>query len=332
MDLEQQLNYQRKLLIGGNVKIDFNGLIDYVFPYVNPNDEEWKKQYKYVSGKEYVNDERFRDFNLLKYVFRSIEKYAPWINKVHFIVAYKSQVPEWLDVDCEKLEIVEHKDFIPPAYLPAFNSNTIEAFLYNIPNLSPYFIYGNDDLMFLNKCQPSDFYTSNGLGRVAYTCRFKKDPQNFLNTCKRCYNLIANKYGSQNIVKDINPVTNKKCEFIKQWHGSAVPLITEDVIKVYSDLESEILQSLTMFRDVNKNYNQYINSYYSLAIKHSERIDKNYIGAYTSVEDGNILSTLKNGSSKMICINDTESMTESIAAQIIELLEKRLPNKSMFEN
>ena len=44
------------------------------------------------------------------------------------------------------------KQFIPNNFLPTFNSCTIEMFIGNIKGLSEYFIYGNDDMFFVNYC------------------------------------------------------------------------------------------------------------------------------------------------------------------------------------
>lgn len=333
MDLKTQLEYQNNFILGNkNLKEVELGPIDYVFPYVNPNDIVWKKQYQYITGKAYKDEERFRDFSLLKYIFRSIEKYAPWINKIHMLVAYKSQVPKWINQD--KVNIIEHKDFIPDIYRPTFNSNTIEAFLCNLDISSNRFLYGNDDLIFLNNCQPNDFYDKYGRAKVAYSGRYKKNiPQgDFLNTCVNCFNLIINKYGDKNIIRDINPSTGNKALWIKQWHGAAVPLILDDVKNCYKDNEEEILDSITIFRNVDKNYNQYINSYYELVHEHAIRVDKNYIGAYASFEDNNIIDVATSSASKMCCINDTGKLNQAMMIKVYNILDNKFPNKSKYEN
>ena len=130
--------------------------IDYVFPFVTTNDSHWGHLFSAsLSGKE--NDFsagilRFRDNGLLKYLFRSLEKYLPWINKVHMIVMCDSQVPTW--VNRENVHIIYHSDFIPKQYLPTFSSSLIECFLPFLPLVEEKFIYGNDDLIpcrYLNK-------------------------------------------------------------------------------------------------------------------------------------------------------------------------------------
>ena len=112
-----------------------NDKIDFVILWVDGNDEKWLKQkngYLGIKGDSNVN--RFRDCQNLQYLFRGIEKHAPWVNKIFFITW--GHLPKWLDVNNKKLEIVKHEEFIPKEYLPTFNSNVIEMNLFRIKNLS----------------------------------------------------------------------------------------------------------------------------------------------------------------------------------------------------
>ena len=116
-----------------------NEKIDIVILWVDGNDPKWQKEKnKYLETKGDSKVNRFRDFDNLQYLFRGIEKYADWVNKVFFITW--GHLPEWLNEKNEKLEIINHEDFIPKEYLPTFNSNVIEMNLHRIKNLSSHFI------------------------------------------------------------------------------------------------------------------------------------------------------------------------------------------------
>ena len=121
--------------------------IDLVIPWVDGNDVEWKKEKDKCleAGDGRVN--RYRDWDNLRYVFRGIEKYMPWIRKIHFVTW--GHLPEWLNVEHPKLNIVKHQDYIPEKYLPTFSSHTIEMNLHRIKGLAEQFIYTNDDIFFL---------------------------------------------------------------------------------------------------------------------------------------------------------------------------------------
>ena len=92
--------------------------IDFVIPWVDGNDKSWReKRKKYesnVSDKNDNSDVRFRDYGTLKYVLRSMEKFAPWVNKI-FLITDK-QVPEWLNQENPKIEVVDHTQIIPKKY------------------------------------------------------------------------------------------------------------------------------------------------------------------------------------------------------------------------
>ena len=135
-----------------------NYKIDVVIPWVDGNDLEWQKlkdQYSEVKSAD-KSDSRYRDWDNLQYIFRGIEKFWPWVNRVFLITC--GQKPQWLNVNCEKLRLVNHSDYIPKEYLPTFNSNTIELNLHRIEELSEHFIYLNDDIFPIHPLKPTDFF------------------------------------------------------------------------------------------------------------------------------------------------------------------------------
>lgn len=134
--------------------------IDFVITWVDGADSAWRKEKSRYTGEEDKasdeREERYRDYGLLKYWFRGVEKYAPWVNKIYFVTW--GHIPSWLDTNHEKLVIVNHKDMIPDEYLPTFNSNAIEMFLHRIPELSEQFVYFNDDVFPIAPLKPTDFF------------------------------------------------------------------------------------------------------------------------------------------------------------------------------
>jgi len=136
--------------------------IDFVVPWVDGSDPDWiqeKMQYTERAKKsstDQVGDLRYRDWGLLKYWFRGVEKYAPWANKIHFITY--GHLPEWLNTNHPKLNIVNHCDFIDEKYLPTFNVCTIELNMHKIKGLSDKFVYFNDDCFIINHVDKEDFF------------------------------------------------------------------------------------------------------------------------------------------------------------------------------
>lgn len=140
--------------------------IDFVITWVDGSDQAWLRQKSEHVGEVLTNDSqsddraRYEDWGLLKFWFRGIEKYAPWVRKIHFVTW--GHVPEWLNVDHPKLNIVKHSDYIPEEYLPTFSSHPIELNLHRIKDLAEQFIYFNDDMFLIRETEPSDFFR-NGL-------------------------------------------------------------------------------------------------------------------------------------------------------------------------
>ena len=137
--------------------------IDFIIPWVDGNDSAWmreKARYQIEKQNESNSANRFRDWGLLPYWFRSVEKFTPWVNKIHFVTW--GHLPDFLNTKHPKLNIVNHHDFIPMEYLPTFSSHTIEMNLYRIPGLTDQFVYFNDDT-FLIRSMPETAFFQNGL-------------------------------------------------------------------------------------------------------------------------------------------------------------------------
>ncbi len=136
--------------------------IDFVMMWVDGSDPEWLKEKSKYEVKSNADDAiyRSRDWGLLQYWFRGVEKFCPWVRKIHFITW--GPVPDWLDTSNPKLNIVKHSDYIPEKYLPTFNSITIEDNLHRIKDLSEKFVLFNDDFYILKNIKETDFF-DNGV-------------------------------------------------------------------------------------------------------------------------------------------------------------------------
>ncbi len=135
--------------------------IDLVLPWVDGNDPAWQQEKAQVLGTAPDGGTvRYRDWDNLHFLFRSIETCLPFVRTVHFVTW--GHLPPWLNTDCEKLHIVNHRDYIPSEYLPTFSSHTIELNFHRIEGLADRFIYANDDMFFLQPLT-EEFFFRNGL-------------------------------------------------------------------------------------------------------------------------------------------------------------------------
>lgn len=176
--------------------------IDFVIPWVDGGDPEWQKEKQKYSNQENYgdNEERFRDWDLLKYLFRGIDKNTPWVNRIHFITC--GHLPEWLNTKHPQLHVVNHKDYIPEEYLPTFSANPIELNMHRIEGLSEKFIYFNDDFYIINTVTPDDFFKGDlPRSTVGLSVPGQVSPE-FGSTLLSDYEVINRNFKSRQVLRD----------------------------------------------------------------------------------------------------------------------------------
>lgn len=328
--------------------------IDFVIIWVDGNDPEWQKEkrmYDKSNDKGDNTDVRFRSWDNLQYWFRGVEKFAPWVNKIHFVTW--GHLPEWLDTTNPKLHIVNHKDYIPEEFLPTFNANTIELNLHRIEGLADQFVYFNDDMFVTNYVKPAEFF-KNGIPRdvFALNCIYfgKKSAGFFNGNDVELINIHFDKKECmrKNFCKWFSPVNGWKSivrtttlAFIWKWFpGFYYNHLPSNFLKSTFEevwgLEEETLRATCMDKFRTKsNCNQWLMKFWQLAsgnfIPRSMKIGKCF-----HIKDRTFpsaLEAIRTGKYKLICLNDTiyTSDFEKQKAQAIEAFEQLLPEKSSFE-
>lgn len=141
--------------------VNNNEPIDFILPWVDGSDPDWLNDFnQYKPLNSHINQKNnYRDWDNLKYQFRSFEFFSPWVNKIYFVTY--GHVPSWLNLEHEKLVIVKHSDFLKKENLPIFNSHAIEVNLHRIKGLSEKFVYFNDDTFILQAITPQAFFKNN---------------------------------------------------------------------------------------------------------------------------------------------------------------------------
>ena len=151
--------------------------IDLVYTWVNGSDSKWLKEKEYWQIRfeghgEGIDISRYIDNQELRYSLRSVFRNAPWFHRI-FIVT-NGQVPDWLDIHHPKIRMINHRDIMPIESLPTFNSEAIEVNLCNIPGLSEYFVYANDDCFIYRPILPRFFFRSDGYPYVGLAGPFTR--------------------------------------------------------------------------------------------------------------------------------------------------------------
>ena len=291
--------------------------MDIVITFVDGNDPLWQQDYAQTVGPSALA-KRYRDWGLLKYLFRGIEKHLPFIRQVHLVVSRESQVPAWIDP--QNVHIVLHRDIIPQQFLPVFNSNAREMFLHRIPGLDEEFLYFNDDMFPVADSKKEDFF-ENGKISIGFA------PHIFVGSsykrfCKNSDRLVRETIGKPRYL------------LFRRPQHICTPLLKSACEELYSAAENKILSSVTALRQPN-NYSQYIYSDYLFYTKRStgKRISKKHfsLAAYSAQK---IAAWLENPNAKFACINDVTMSDEQFSSSrplLIEAFEKRYPEKSRFE-
>lgn len=138
--------------------------VDIVISWVDGSDDDRSRQLqrhaRAYSGKAVKGSlvkGRWEDAEQLRFCLRSIEENASWVRKI-FIVTSFGQRPSWLDLNHEKICIVDDSKIMPQDSLPTFNSHAIEANLHRIPGLSEKFVYMCDDYFINQPVSHDDFF------------------------------------------------------------------------------------------------------------------------------------------------------------------------------
>ena len=324
--------------------------IDVVIAWVDGSDPNWREVKNahdpYFKGDS--RDIRFRDWDNLQYVFRGIEKFMPWVRKVHFVTW--GHLPKWLNTGCKKLNIVNHTDYIPKIYLPTFSSHPIEMNFHRIKGLAEQFIYANDDMFFLKEMEP-DMFFKEGLpcdSLVETALQFHKGGIDHIignnleiinehfekRDCRRNHSRkwFSRCYGKQlfrNLYmypfKDFTgfmdhhlPISLKKSTYIKVWEMES------------EKLNSTCLHKIRSVEDVNC----WLFRYWQL-VSGSFYPRTTNIGRFFSIgrDDIEIERAIKNQTVKMVCLSDdNENMDfEKEKDFIKDCFQTILPEKSSFE-
>lgn len=334
--------------------------IDFVILWVDSSDPKWREEhdkYKGIRQTNYNDDAHFRDWNILRYWFRAVEKYAPWVRNIYFVT--NGQKPSWLNTEHPKLKHVKHSDFIPEEYLPTFNARTINLNVHRIPGLSEHFVLFDDE-MFINGPITPEYYFKDGL-----PCDAPNERVNIACIYDKHYH-----FGNQlTAIENVGMVNghHNRSEAIKEhfwrWHGPYLgikymlmswymfskpyfsyfdeqhnerPFLKRTFEEVWA-AEPELMKgSCTRFREL-QNLNIYVMRLWQLATNsfYPRKAPKRFMADINKEHFKEIVGVLGNESIKSACLNDYPGITKEEYLEykplLIEAFERKFPSKSGFE-
>lgn len=312
---------------------DKDTAVDLVYLWVNGNDPEWIAKRNKAIGKTDENstlncDGRYADNDELKYSLRSAEMYAPWLRKI-FIVT-DNQVPEWLDTTNPKIQIIDHKEILPPEALPCFNSSVIEHFIARIPGLSERYLYANDDMYFNRPVTPEDFFGADGLPVVRVNRRplrklLLKLKEKFLHKKLSSYNQKV-----QNAAKLVEQRFGKY--YSAKAHHNIDSYLKSDTLRTldlfYDDLKPTFPHHMRDSSDIQR-------SLYIYTAMAERRAHVRYVGQKESlrvhIDNPGHYKKLATYNPLLFCMNDSEYANDDDRHRSAAYLQSRFPQKSKFE-
>lgn len=331
--------------------------IDFIIAWVDGNDPVWQKEKAYylhpddTSETFDASEMRYRDYDNLRYWFRAVEKYAPWVNQVHFITY--GHLPVWLNLDAPKLHVVRHSDYIPAEYLPTFSSHPIELNLHRIKGLGEQFVYFNDDFFLTSPVKPEDFFIDG----LPCDC-IEESPLSF------SQRTIMNSINTNDIIFASEHFDRKSCrkKYWRKWYSLKTPhsavknlllgtlndrnffglkihhlpqayrkSVLEEVWSAAPELLSETCTH--KFRNA-QDVSQCVFKFWQLMTGQFQPYSKREFGVVLPVADkiDEICQAITEQRYKAICINDSPDIDfEMVKAKINGAFELALSEKSSFE-
>ena len=330
--------------------------IDFVILWVDGDDPVWKAEKSRYQGKRDDDSDtvnRYRDWNLLPYWFRAVDKFAPWVRKIHFVTW--GHVPKFLQVKASKLHIVKHNEFIPEEYLPTFSSHAIEMNIHRIPSLAEHFVYFNDDMFLLRPFEKKDFFR-NGL-----PCTYGGEIPIELNG-----NIGIWQHAAVNDLGIVNAHFSKRESVAKygkkyknrcyRWKDNVRTFILEklypDYFTGFKNIHAPAAYLKSTFQDIwaaepeklnstcrdrfrtSDNVNQWVALWWQIAGgKFSPAVIDTLVSKIADDTIQELCDAIVNQRHDYICLNDPDEEIhfQELSQQLRESFEKILPDKCSFE-
>lgn len=324
--------------------------IDFVVLWVDGNDPEWQSErakYAPVAETGGNTEIRFRDWDMMRYWFRGVEKFAPWVNHVYFVTW--GHYPEWLNLEHPKLTVIKHEEYIPKQYLPTFNSNVIELNLHRIPELSEKFVLFNDDMFLTDYVYEADFFRNGVPCETAILGQFSPvewgpGPHSGVNNMtlinlhfskrevlkkwyKKFFSIKYRKYILQNAILFASP-------YFSCFRDGHLP--TSHIKKTFDEVwekEGERLNHCcsSKFRSC-ADLTHWLLKYWNICSGHFFPRSINWGKLFILGRDNNWDTEIRMRKYKAVCLNDSESLDFSETQKTMRAaFTQILPEKSSFE-
>lgn len=332
------------------MQISDNRPIDIVITWVDGSDPQHKQKrehYKKIENMASVASAptRFASNDEIYYNIASILKYVPFCR--HIYIVTDEQQPEFIQefanqglCAADKIRIIDHKTIFHgyEQFLPTFNSLTIESMLWNISDLSYFFITLNDDFFFNQLSSLEDFLDSNN--NIIIRGHWRKSA------------LLNNKLKYRKIMNQIFKTKLQPKYIVSQMLGAEVyggneffeihhypHIIDKKTIKSYLLENPELLthQIMHKFRDISQFDPVSLMNHLKIKVGEANltpNLDLNYLKNQKGVKS--FIENLHNVSIKYGCIQSMDQLDSDTFAQVqsamINKFSSHLPSSLLLNN
>lgn len=329
----------------------FDFPIDFVVSWVDGEDEKWVQKKNHFTDRVNLDDpfdsaERYREIGTFQYWFRSVEKYAPWVN--HIYVITDNQVPNFLNDNVDKVTIIDHSEIIDGEFLPTFNSSTIEMNIHKIDDLVEHFVYFNDD-MYLNSPVGKDFFFSAD-GKVkdiisqSVIMPIENYDHNLLNNTKELNKHFVKRDVLKHELMHFFSFKQGAALFVLNLILAVFPRFTRlfDPHTAYSIRKSAMREAVALSqkeldlafsnrtRGLNDLTIQWIR-YYQIASGYAVPRSVRSYGSVQVDDIKKMTTMIQNQRIGVLNIQDSNVLNANIISSVIELMNDKFPEKSSYE-
>ncbi|MFD5224633.1 stealth family protein [Microbacterium sp. NPDC058342] len=327
--------------------------IDFVVTWVNDEDYEWRERRASAQGvateqSADSSDVRYRDWGLLRYWFRAVEAYCPWVRIVHLVT--DTRVPEWLEKDNPKLNLVDGRK-LKGGDVDTFSSRSIESQLHRIDALSERYVYFNDDFFIGRPLEP-DFFFRDGLPYGVNAPTILADGDFRAHAMLYASGLINKHFSRRSYIRtmmrrSLRPSSGAElfrmplffaCSSIPPVTDThvGIPLLKSVVEEAYAAEPEAIEQARrTVFRSRNETAPIYFATMWHLASGKYFSRSKRSIGQYFSLASSSfreIEAAITGRRFPQFCLNDGEVRdVPEVRTAVTSAFQRALPNPSSFE-
>jgi hypothetical protein len=308
--------------------------IDLVYLWADGSDQEWLAKKNRFLGREVdLNTEatskaRNTDNGELKFSLRSVEQNAPWIRNIYVVT--DEQRPAWLNLEHEKICLIDIRQLLPVEALPCYNSVIIEHYLWKIPGLAEHFLYANDDMFIYKPVTPHFFFTSDGLPIVRLQRVF---------TGKWGFNLRRLLHIHTNIYRK---TIDRAARLVEQQYGRYIASVPHHNIDAYlksdyreASLEvyaEAIMATLPHHIRSEKDIQRILYLYHALSVKRGVlRYADRRESCRIRLHKPDFMHFIKRYDPVLFCLNDSHHASDADRARVEPFLNELFPDPSSFE-